>query len=226
MKLKGINVTFILVAVSLVAVIGLIGTFASHQYWNLIWIAVLIAWLGIFLHTSTVGHLKVWQRLLDSLNLPKESRVLDLGAGRINDLLVIAKHLQAPGKVTGTGQWRQAQQTVQAQINAAQLADRVKLVDANVFNMNFTDRSFDYVFVDLAFHDITPAIERGRALQEAGRVMKPTGQLVILDFEHIAEYQQMLTNLGFHNLRVVNAGFNGWWGDPWLATKILIAQRS
>lgn len=223
MKLKGINIATFVTVASIVIIIGLVGTVASHQYWNLIWIILLLIWLSLLLHTTMVGHLKVMQTLVNHLEMHQNAQVLDLSAGRLNDLLVVAENLEAPGKVVGTGQWKK--EVAQARVNAAKLADRVKLVDANVFNMDFPDRHFDYVIVDLAFHNITPAIERGRALQEAGRVLKPAGELVIVDFEHIGEYQEMLGRLGFNNLRVVNAGVNGWWGGPWLATKILIAKR-
>lgn len=225
MKLRGINVTTILAIAGIVIIIGLVGTFVTHQYWNLAWIILLVLWCGTFLHTIMVGHLKIWERLVGRLAMPKDAQVLDMSAGRINDLLLVAKSMTAPGKVYGMGPWKKAGQAAKEKVSAAKVADRLKLVEGNVFNMDFPDRHFDYVLVDLAFHNISPAIERGRAIQEAGRVMKADGQLVIVDFEHIAEYQQMLANLGFNDIRVVNAGINGWWGGPWAATKIVIAKR-
>ena len=105
MKLRGINVVTILAVAFLVSVFGLIGTFVSHQYWNLIWLVLLLAWTLILLHTLTQGHLKIWQALVDRMEFGDYDRVLDLSAGRLNDLLLLAKNLQAPAKVTGTGDW-------------------------------------------------------------------------------------------------------------------------
>lgn len=225
MKLRGLNVVTILAVVFFVIVFGLVGTFASHQYWNLIWLILLLAWTLILLHTLTQGHLKIWQKLVDRMEFGEHAQILDLSAGRLNDLLLLAKNLQAPAKVIGTGEWRQDRRGVQAQVNAAGVADRVRLVDTDVFNMNFPDRSFDNVLVDLAFHNISPAIKRNRAVQEAARVLKADGTMAIVDFEHSDEYQQMLANLGFDDIRVVNTGFDGWWGGPWTTTKIIIARH-
>lgn len=225
MKLRGINIVTILAVVFFVVVFGLIGTIASHLYWNLIWLILLIAWAGILIHTLTTGHLKIWQNLVHRMEFGDHDQVLDLSAGRLNDLLLLAKNLQAPAKVTGTGDWRQDQQAVQARVNAAGVADRVRLVDTDVFNMTFPDRSFDKVLVDLAFHNISPALKRNRAVQEAARVLKADGTLAIADFSHADEYQQMLASLGFDDIRVVNTGFNGWWGGPWTTTKLIVARH-
>lgn len=225
MKLRGINVVTILAVVLIVIVLGLIGTVASHQYWNLIWLVLLAAWAAILGHTLIRGHLKIWQELVDRLEFSNHDQVLNLGAGRVNDLLLLARNLQTPAKVIGAGDWQQGQDAVQTRINAARVADRVRLVNTDVFNLDFKDRSFDQVIVDLAFHGISPALKRNRALQEAVRVLKADGTLAIVDFGHIAEYQRMLASLGFDDIRVVNAGINGWWGGPWAATKLVIARH-
>ena len=93
-------------------------------------------------------------------------------------------------------------------------------------NLPFANQLFDYVIVDATLHNVTPAIQRGRALQEATRVLKATGTLVIIDTKYLDEYQQVLANVGFDNVQVVKTGFNGWWGGPWITTKVLIAKRS
>lgn len=225
MKLRGINAALILMFAGLIAAGGLAGAIISRQYWNLVWVVLIAAWLVTFIHTALSGYPKVWRKLISRLNIAQDAQVLELSVGRIDNLLAVAHSLQQPGKVTGAGQWKGGLQKAQAKVNTAGIADRVSLADTNVFNMTFTDRRFDYVLVDLAFHDITPAIERGRALQEASRVLKPAGKIAIADFAHIAEYRQILTNLGFNDIQVAAAGVNGWWGGPWAATQVLVAQR-
>lgn len=215
----------IIILAGLIALCGLAWAIISHQYWNLIWTSLIAVWLLILAHTALSGYPRVWHRLVSRLNIAKNAQVLDLSTGQLSNLLVVANSLQGPGKVTGAGQWKGGLQAAQAKVNAAGVADRVSLADTDVFNMTFTDRHFDYVFVDLAFHDINPAIERGRALQEASRVLKPTGKLAITDFAHLAEYRQILTNFGFNDVKLINTGINGWWGGPWAATQILVAQR-
>ncbi len=93
-------------------------------------------------------------------------------------------------------------------------------------NLPFANQLFDYVIIDAALHNITPAIQRGRALQEAARVLKADGTLVIIDTKYMAEYRQVLNNMGIDDVQVSKTGFDGWWGGPWISTKILLAKRS
>lgn len=226
MRNRALNVVIIGI-IALVAIIsGLFAAFSSHEYWNLIWVALIIIWLGIFFHTISSGHRNILTDLIKRLAIPTTAQVLSFSAGRIEDLTMLAHQLEAPGKVTGVAKWQQSLPAFNQQIATAHLVDRVKLVDAGMMNLPFANQLFDYVIVDAALHNVTPAIQRGRALQEATRVLKATGTLVIIDTKYMDEYQQVLANVGFDNVQVVKTGFNGWWGGPWITTKVLIAKRS
>lgn len=128
--------------------------------------------------------------------------------------------------MTSVAAWGQALPVVKQQLAAAKIADRVKLVDGGMTNLPFANQLFDYVIIDAALHNITPAIQRGRALQEAARVLKADGTLVIIDTKYMAEYRQVLNNMGIDDVQVSKTGFDGWWGGPWISTKILLAKRS
>lgn len=226
MRKSAISVVTIAIIALIAVFTGLVGAFASHEYWNLIWVALIIIWAGIFCHTVSRGHEKIWHRLLQQLAVPKNSQVLDFSAGRLTDLMMIAGQLQVPGKVTGIADWQQSREIAKRRVAAAKLADRVKLVDGSMTNLPFANQLFDYVVIDSALHNITPAIQRGRALQETARVLKAHGTLVILDTQAMKEYRQVLSNVGFDDIQVINTGFDGWWGGPWITTKVLIAKRS
>lgn len=226
MRNRALNVVTIGI-IALVAIIsGLFAAFSSHEYWNLIWVALIIIWLGIFFHTISKGHEQILKDLFKRLAMPKQAQVLAFSAGRVEDLKMLAQQLEAPGKVTGVAAWQQSLPVVKQQIAAERLADRVKLVDGGMMNLSFANQLFDYVIVDSALHNVTPAIQRGRALQEATRVLKSTVTLVIVDTKYMDEYQQVLANVGIDDVRVVKTGFNGWWGGPWITTKLLIAKRA
>ncbi|MGM9891594.1 class I SAM-dependent methyltransferase [Limosilactobacillus sp.] len=226
MRNRAINVVIIGIIAVVAVISGLFAAFSSHEYWNLLWVALIIAWGGIFAHTISRGHEQILQQLLDQLAPAKDSQMLAFTAGRSEDLQLIARRLQAPGKVTGVASWQQALPVVKQQVAAAHLADRVKLVDSAMTNLPFANQLFDVVIVDVALHNVTPAIQRGRVLQEVARVLKAHGTLVIIDTKYMAEYQQVLANMGIDDLQVVKTGFNGWWGGPWLTTKIMIAKRA
>lgn len=226
MRNRAISAVTIAIIALIAVIVGLASVFASHEYWNLIWILLIIIWGGIFGHTISRGHVKIWHRVLKQLNIPTEAQVLDASAGRTNDLKMIASQLKTPGKVTGIAEWRQSLPMVKQQIAAAKLADRVKMVDGSMMNLPFTNQCFDYVIIDAALHNVTPAIQRGRVLQEAIRVLKNHGTLVIIDTKSFKEYQHVLQNMGVANFQVIKTGFDGWWGGPWITTKVLIAKRS
>lgn len=226
MRNRALNVVIIGIIAIVAIISGLFAAFSSHEYWNLIWVAIIIIWLGIFFHTISRGHQRILTDLMARLAIPQGAQVLSFSAGRVEDLKMLAQQLTAPGKVTGVAKWQQSLPAFKQQIAADHLADRVKLVDAGMMNLPFANQLFDYVIVDAALHNVTPAIQRGRALQEATRVLKATGTLVIIDTKYLDEYQQVLANVGFDNVQVVKTGFNGWWGGPWITTKVLIAKRS
>ena len=214
MRNRAITVVTISIIALLAVISGLFAAFASHEYWNLIWVALIIIWAGIFFHTISSGHEKILRQ------------VLAFNAGRPADLKLTAERLQAPGKVTSVAAWGQTLPVVKQQLAAAKIADRVKLVDGGMTNLPFANQLFDYVIIDAALHNITPAIQRGRALQEAARVLKADGTLVIIDTKYMAEYRQVLNNMGIDDVQVSKTGFDGWWGGPWISTKILLAKRS
>ena len=226
MRNRAITVVTISIIALLAVISGLFAAFASHEYWNLIWVALIIIWAGIFFHTISSGHEKILRQLLDRLDLPADAQVLAFNAGRPADLKLTAERLQAPGKVTSVAAWGQTLPVVKQQLAAAKIADRVKLVDGGMTNLPFANQLFDYVIIDAALHNITPAIQRGRALQEAARVLKADGTLVIIDTKYMAEYRQVLNNMGIDDVQVSKTGFDGWCGGPWISTKILLAKRS
>lgn len=226
MRNRAINVITIGIIALIAVISGLFAAFSSHEYWNLIWVALIIIWAGIFFHTISSGHEQILANLLEKLSVPATSQVLAFNAGRVEDLKLIGQRLEAPGKVTGVARWQQSLPVIKQQIASERLADRVKLVDGGMMNLPFANQLFDYVLVDSALHNITPAIQRGRALQEAARVLKADGTLVIVDTKYMDEYKKVLANVGIDDVQVIKTGFNGWWGGPWITTKILIAKRS
>ncbi len=225
MRNRALNVVTILIIAVVAVISGLFAAFSTHEYWNLIWVALIIIWMAIFAHTISRGHQQILEKTLDRLNLAAADQALAFTAGRVEDLKLVGQRLQVPGKVTGVACWQQSLPVVKQQVAAAQLSDRVKLVDSSMMNLPFANQLFDLVMVDAALHNITPAIQRGRALQEAARVLKANGTLVIIDTKFMAEYQQVLTNMGIDDLHVVKTGFNGWWGGPLITTKVLVAKR-
>jgi arsenite methyltransferase len=73
-------------------------------------------------------------------------------------------------------------------------------------------------FSSLAIHNISSLSGREKALNEAVRVLKPGGKLIITDFRHTQQYAEHLRKLGLD--------WRFWYGGPWTATKLVSATKA
>lgn len=189
-------------------------------------VLVLLVIAGLYAHTLFYGRSKIWHQIFKELQMAPDAQVADLGLNYAGLFVLIAKQLTAPGKVMGVNIGPEAiAKRERGRIVENRVADRAQIVNGDLLNLPLSSRSFDYVLSSFAFHGVKPAINRGRAIQEAGRILKPDGQLIIVDFGSLDEYATLLHNIGFQNVRVVSTGWIGWWGGPWLPTKALVASR-
>jgi len=129
-------------------------------------------------------------------------------------MLAVAKHLRAPGKVTGIDIWKRVDQSgnrqaaTQAVIEAAGVSQVAQLQTADMTALPFNDNQFDAVFASLSLHNVKPKQARRQALTEALRVLKPGGRLV---------------TLGAQEIEVTNAGLDGVYGV--MVTRVLTASK-
>ena len=104
----------------------------------------ILAILGIYLHGTLRGKFVVWAKLLETLNLRGDERILDMGCGRGAVLLMAAQHLTT-GRAVGVDLWRNADQsgnsTEATQRNAVAegVADRVELHTGDMTALPFED---------------------------------------------------------------------------------------
>jgi demethylmenaquinone methyltransferase / 2-methoxy-6-polyprenyl-1,4-benzoquinol methylase len=126
------------------------------------------------------GTHRLWKRFaLAALNLHPGQTALDVAAGSGDLALGLARQVGARGLVTLTD------------INAAMLArGRDRLIDAGFFGtvqcvqanaevLPFADASFHGVTIGFGLRNVT---DKARALASMYRVLKPGGQLVVLEF--------------------------------------------
>ncbi|GKT04313.1 class I SAM-dependent methyltransferase [Furfurilactobacillus entadae] len=212
----------------------LIGVAVSHDYatWpiSLIFGVVLLIGSGLFLHTSVRGKFLIWQKIIAQLSLPDTSHVLDLGTGHGAVLIPLAQKLTADGQAIGVDLWRNRDQSsnslaaTEANLKLAGVADRTKLITADMRHLTLEDNQFDLVVSSFAFHNIKPAADRITALHEAVRVLKPGGQLIIVDTGHnLKEYAAALHDL--KNITTKSCGLNGWWSGPWMGSYMISGEK-
>jgi len=226
---KGIDAPLVPIIFSLLGGLGFVSVAVSREWVNLIFPVVLLAFAGVYIRTSLWGKYQIIKQLTLKMNLASNSQVLDLGTGHGAFLLEIASQLKAPGKVIGLDIWNQGDQSrnsataTQKNIDQAGVQTVSELVTGDMTKLAFEDNFFDAVVASLSIHNVKPKSKRQQAIREAYRVLKPAGQLVIMDIEHVAEYRQTLIQLGAREAQLHHAGINGMYGA--MGTRILVAKK-
>jgi len=186
---------------------------------------VLLANAGVYLHTTLRGKLRIWERELDRIGLQGNEQLLDLGCGRGAVLIAAARRLPA-GRAFGADLWTRDQsgnrpEVTLANAAAAGVADRVEVHTADLTALPFPDGSFDVVTSALAIHNIRSPEGRYRAVDEAMRVLRPGGQLLVADPWPMA--RRYAGHIGHGTLRGLGPGY--WYGGPWLGITLLHAVK-
>ena len=191
---------------------------------------MLLASTAVYLNTTLRGKFRVWSQLLDGLDLAGDERLLDLGCGRGAVLIAAARRLPH-GRAVGLDLWRSVDQSGNAagatrgNAEAEDVADRVELHTGDMTALPFPDASFDVVVSSLAIHNITSGEERQRAIDEAARVLRPGGRLVIADILHAGDYADRLSLLGLSDVQQRSLGWRFWYGGPWMSARLVTARR-
>ena len=172
---------------------------------------------GVMVWSSRVGKLGVRDRLLDSLALRGDEKVLDVGCGRGLLLIGAVKRLTT-GRGTGVDIWssedlsKNSAEAARANAKAEGVADRVKIDDADARKLPFANASFDAVVSSLAIHNIEEQDEREAAIAEMARVLKPGGRLALFDVKHTGDYARQLREMGLADVQV--SGYSFLWCMP------------
>src|SRR5262249_54662338 len=170
---------------------------------------------GLYLHPALRGQLIVWAALLDKLDLRGDERILDLGCGRGAVLLMAAQHLTT-GRAVGIDLWKRADQSgnsaeaTQRNAVAEGVADRVELHTGGLTALPFEENSFDVVLSSPAIHNISARTGRQDAINEAVRVLRPGGRLVIADIRAAPQHRAQLARLGMNDVACRSLGWRFW----------------
>jgi len=175
------------------------------RWHNLVPLTFILAVLGFYLHGTLRGKFVAWAGLLDQLHLRGDERILDLGCGRGAVLLMAAQHL-TNGRAVGVDLWRRFDQSgnsleaTRRNAIAEGVADRVELHTANMTALPFADSSFDVVVSSVAIHNISRRADREKAIEEAVRVLRPGGRLMIADVRATRQYRDQLARSGMNEV--------------------------
>jgi arsenite methyltransferase len=180
---------------------------------------------GLMVASSRWGKLKARDRLLGRMKLTGAETVLDVGCG--HGLMLIGAAKRVPhGRAIGVDLWSQIDQkdnssvATLANARAEGVADRVEVRDGDMRALPLDDASVDVVLSCLAIHNVAGRAERRKAIGEIVRVLKPGGQVGIIDIGHVSEYASDLRAAGMSS--VTTHGFSPWIYPP---CRVLTAVR-
>jgi SAM-dependent methyltransferase len=226
----GVDAPIVPVTFAVALVFVAVNAVIARNVWMLIPGLFLIACGATYLHSTKRGKFLVWAELLDGLKLHGDERILDMGCGRGAVLLMAAQHLST-GKAVGVDIWQSRDQSgnamdaTQANAVAEGVADRVELHTADMRELPFPDAGFDVIVSSLAIHNIPATAGREKAIDEAVRVLKPGGRLLIADIKGTRNHEERLIKLGMTNIGRRRLGWRLWWGGPWGATRLVTATK-
>ena len=226
----GIDAPRLLPILGALAVANVVSGVVSATVWPFVGAAAVLACAGCGLYASRRGKFVVWAELLEQLQLRGDERVLDLGCGRGAVLLLAAQHLTT-GRAVGVDLWRRGDQSGNApeatrrNALAEGVADRVELHTADMTALPLEADSFDVVVSNLAIHNIKSQAGREKAIEEAVRVLRPGGRLLIADLWATRRYCAHLAKLGMNDIARRGLGWRMWWSGPWLGACLVTAAK-
>jgi len=211
--------------------ITIVAAMTSRRPGPLIGAPVMMLCLGFYLHTTRRGKFLVWRELIDGLRLDGSERILDLGCGRGGVLLSAAKRLTT-GHAFGVDIWSRKDQSGNSARAARENSEiegvrsRVAFTTADMTALPFPSATFDLIVSNVAIHNIKGVGRRRRAIDEAVRVLRPGGRLLLADMRHTRAYAARLKALGMVDIHRRGLGWRMWWGGPWGATRLVRATKA
>lgn len=103
------------------------------------------------------------------------------------------------------------------------VGDRVELRTADMTDVPIESGSVDVVTSNLSIHNVKTAVRRDRVIDEAARVLRPGGRMLIADLGSTKQYRRRLVALGMIDVERRGLGWRMGWSGPWLATHLVTA---
>jgi arsenite methyltransferase len=172
----------------------------------------------VMVQSSRVVRFEVRDRILDSLALKGDERVLDVGSGTGVMLIGVAKRLKA-GRVTGVDLSGEAD-IAKENAKLEGVGDKVRIDVCEMPKFVYPDNHYDVVVSMLALHNAGESEVCDQLVCEMVRVLKPGGRLAIYDVLRTGEYAQTLRAAGAQSVELSPVSW------PWcLPTRTVTARK-
>jgi demethylmenaquinone methyltransferase/2-methoxy-6-polyprenyl-1,4-benzoquinol methylase len=123
-----------------------------------------------------------WRKFaVSQLKYSADGQILDVATGTGDVALTIAARTPATVKIVGIDFSPQMIQRGKEKIGASAFADRISLQVAPCEEIPFPDATFDSATIAFGIRNV---VDRRHGLEEMGRVLKPGGRIVVLEFSN------------------------------------------
>ena len=123
---------------------------------------------------------KSWRKFAVSVSgVRPDTKVLDVCTGTGDLAIAYSKSLNGNGLVVGSDFCHDMLRYGSPKIKKRHIEDKIKLIEADTLNLPFPDNSFEVSTVAFGIRNVAD-LEAG--ISEMGRVIKPNGRVVILEF--------------------------------------------
>jgi demethylmenaquinone methyltransferase/2-methoxy-6-polyprenyl-1,4-benzoquinol methylase len=150
-----------------------------HSYWY----DLLIKWF----FWPFGGEKKFRLEMIEPVELSSNDRILDLCCGTGNSTFVIREKVREEAEIIGidlsSGQIKRARKK--------NTFNNIKFIEADATNTGFGENYFNKVFISHALHEM-PREMRLNVLEEARRVLKRGGKLIIFELDNPANLKRRL----------------------------------
>ena len=113
------------------------------------------------------------ERVIEDSHIPRGAKILEVGAGTGTSFPAYPTHCQVTGIDLAPDMLTRARQKI-----AENGWTHIKVLEMNALALNFPDNSFDFV---MAFHVVTVVPDPVAMINEAQRVCKPGGKIVVVN---------------------------------------------
>jgi ubiquinone/menaquinone biosynthesis C-methylase UbiE len=173
-----------------------------------------------FIQKYIVRDVRYKTLLIEQANAQPGQKVLDLGCGT-GTLAIMAKEMQPDAKVSGLD--ADPDMLKVAKYKSAGQNIEVNFDEGFTNKLPYPDASFDIVMSSIMIHHLeTP--DKEKTAQEVFRVLKPGGELHIIDFGKPVSWYGKLLGPFLHNFEEANDNIDGklpgMFGAPGLKTEV------